>query len=912
MGIDSIGNQTTLAAPQNTATQSVKEAPAALRGAHTSTIKFAARVVASLLTGGLSEGFIALAKGVKGAIADHTRTKEVRAQTLAQANVDASNHQLAKSIKSGDGLSPAFQAAVNEGLEEIQESFNGMGLESTTELSSSARATLAYTIRTCGEETTPEQLKDLVIQNVRPEAAKNVLTSHIQQFMDDENITAIGPKDLDALKNPDLQGLQSRLAECENADDVNALYAEFKAPLESSFKFHDAATTAWQDVRTEANATLAQRTGLSLDTIASSQALRTLTREATPIFQDLISKNTFPDVDQVKTSFQDIFTAQLAAKDAMFESIQDLPVSDELKQQFKVDIFCNAKYAGNADIFTKAAEAVKNVDTTSLTAAAQMPQGSMDSSEIADLFKSLGTQLHENFTAAYGDGLEQLSKEQLSTAKDVVGKMLFDQHPNLVEAFRAQPDTLTDMRLEQRENMHMNNWLGHGSIDSTVLPAYEFVYSLDETQQSANEINTQFIAQLGKPEFVESTVIMQAKEACTAALNDVRANFGEDSVPAGNTIEEFMANPDGKAITDALATAIKAADHPLTPQDVHDMLYVAVQSKVIEPVAIDTIVALGQETGTPTDKFHAGAILKTLHARLPELNTLLATATSPEMAADMVRELPDVQAMLQLNADLTASRERVFDALTNALATALNVTPESLKEDFDPSTVISGTVHSISEAIQENVAKPNTAIPNAAQILERYTDKIQSIVDKKMSLIDTLPNLRGVENRQLSDDAQASLRRQLLVNTSVDTPEMIHYFANIAARLDASACINAVNAGDMDTAIKDLKAFSASMTTTAHQVIPHDVYEAMDSDAMASIGAFVRTILFDTNPSLHQAFTNNKELLRDMRTNIEAESRMITRAQSKSGRSEQVQQVLAQRWIENMQVLSVLNHILEN
>lgn len=911
MGIGGIARQNQINAPQTNATQEVNQAPAALQGARHSVGRIAARVVAGLLTAGLSEGIRAVVVSIKDAFDNYDQVARVEADRLAQAKVDACNHQLASTIQSGKELPSAMKAAIHEGLEEVHNAFGNGDLNPAGEMSPNCLKHLQSTIRLSHDAITPERLKALVIEHARPEATTNILHSKLQQFITHENLNSVSPQDMAMLKNPDLAGLQSRIADCQNADDAHALYEEFKAPLENTIKFQDAAYSSWNEVRAEALDTIAEHTGLSPETTKSSPALQSLTHEVRAVFNDMATKNEFPNADQIKTTFKDLMTAQLGAKDALIESIQDLPISPALKEEFKIEVFCNSKFRSTPDLFTKAAEAIKDIDTNSLIAASQMPKGTMRPSELADLFKSLGANLDAHLSTAYGDGMEKLSKEELYTAKAVVAKMLFDQHPALAEAFHAAPNVISHMSQEQRVNFHMNNVMGQSTISPAILPAYEFVSVLARVEPTLHHDNTTLLNELNSPKATQSSIALQQRDACTTALKDIRANFGEASIPAGNTIAELNVSPAGKTIVNALTTAIKAADHPLTPQEVHQTLHGILQSTAQKDITVASMKTLAQEAGHTLTSFAASNVFNLLSARHPDLKETLNNATSAASIHEALQALPDAKQAIQFSIDISATKNHVFEALTNALATALNVTPEDLKKDFDADSAIGGDIYFTNKAIQDNVAKPNTEIPNAAQILERYSDRIQSVVTEKVSLLNTLPNLRGAEDRPLSAEVQADLRHRLLTFTSVSSPEMLQHFASITARLDPTACAAAINTGDQEAATAALKDFGTSIISTAHEVIPEATYAQLDAEQVDSIGAFVRPMLFDTNPTLREAFTSNKELLADIRDNLEHESSQISRKISRTNGQGEVHDALMQDTFVILQSLTLINEILE-
>ncbi|MFI3272801.1 MAG: hypothetical protein R3Y11_12005 [Pseudomonadota bacterium] len=908
MGIDSIGSQTSLTTPQNTATQGVKEAPAALHGAR-AVAKTAARVVAGLLTAGLSEGILAIHRGVQSYRTEKARVAEARAAELAQARIDTSNSSLATNLQSGNDLPEPMAQAVHEAMQDLRTSFGDANVPVTeVDINTwSTCGTICATIRANHAETSPADLKALLIEHGHTRVLDRAINALFTNLKAEEGLTDTITSPVSRFTGPALDGLHTGLKDCQNADDVQALFAQYKTPLKEALTFTAEAKEIIHTLHKEGVAFVVQHTGLSTQTVEDSGAMRRFDRKAADLRDDLRMQENPPRGDALKETFTALLTTTMDGKEDLMATAENLPISQGLKQDFKDTVFTSDSFK-DPKVFINGALTAQNIHTANLVALLASPDAHTTDEELTGMFQSIAAQINDNMAQAYGDAFKNLDGYERSNARYVSTAIFLDQNPAFVAALRAKPamiervaqylDASTMEEIESERDQAMsayNSYVRH--IVGTVSDDYATT-------------NTNLSEDIS---MVWGCTIRQ-HDAINTAIESIHTQFGDGFIPDGNTLAEINESPAGKAIVRSLETAITQADHVVSPQELHSMVYGTLQNAVVKHVALNLIQSSAQSAGTPLSKYSASNMLEMLQSRHPDLSATFKAATNLGMITDALEAIPDYQAIQQYTFDMEMEglKERVFDRVTEELATALITTPEDLKKDFNPNNSMGSAVHNIAMDINEATAKPNAAIPNAAQIQEKFTAKIHSVVHEKVILVDALfSSTHGVQNRPLSHEALVDLRFRLLQTASVRKPEFLQYCTNITALLDPDACIAALNAEDYDSALQALKQLGRDILSLAHEVIPAEVFSQMDPDETSSIGHFVQTMLLGSSTELHAALNNNKELITDIRTTLENDLHKITRQITRIGDDEEKLALLSAHYGSIGQTLSILNDILE-
>ena len=154
--------------------------PAASQGVHPSGAAIAGRVVAGILTLGLSEVIRAVVRHVSA----DANAPAPRVQTpgipTARPEEDLQNSVLAGRIRSGETLPPACQAALQEGIDALREAFGEDIIPQGTAFTSmpryyTLRAGLARAISDASDAVTPQQLRDMLKTLAAPLMAEQVL-----------------------------------------------------------------------------------------------------------------------------------------------------------------------------------------------------------------------------------------------------------------------------------------------------------------------------------------------------------------------------------------------------------------------------------------------------------------------------------------------------------------------------------------------------------------------------------------------------------------------------------------------------------------------------------------------------------------------------------------------------------------
>ncbi len=455
-------------------------APAAL--GHASAARTAGRVVACILTFGISEGIRAIVHHCRAAGAHEAPAPQAApalAQPHAEPQTDFDNGRLADSLRTLDPQSEHGQA-IREGLDAVRDAFPGMLPEGDTLLAlgqAAGNRSIEYelkgAVRKSDEEVTPQVLSRLTQETARSKAAYAALTAEIRSFAQSNGL-AIAEDRLGWIasalrtRHPEEMGNLSRF---ENITDLRAALEPLRDELLVLARRESDCAEALAEARDDVFRSVARATGLPEDQVRNTLNMTSIDDTLPYIRKDMRDEaNAAPDpaVSQAefRAAFSDRASRFAAQKNALYASIDGLALSPELKADWKREVLGNITL--KSDFFLQKCDAVAGrMDAPSLLRALREP--SVTEQEILGLLKSLYAQLdtysHEAFTPQEFD---RVGSDELSCMSTYALQAFLDKNPEVVAELRSDPARLTSLQeAAQNDANHTNHLLIH-DFDSPI------------------------------------------------------------------------------------------------------------------------------------------------------------------------------------------------------------------------------------------------------------------------------------------------------------------------------------------------------------------------------------------------------------------------------------------------------------
>ena len=368
------------------------DVPAELRGARPSGWAIAGRVLAGIVTVGISEGVRAIVRSVRAGKAPEPRVSEAGIPE-AKPQADVANRNLMQAVKQNT-LPPQYQAAFDEALTELRTRYGEDVLPEGTTLKNmpdrnALNAALESSMHAAEHEVTPEALRTLLLEKGAPLMAERVLTGRIGEYCAHISYERSQPDIIcqNVLrKNPKLA---ADLQTCADSTAANAIIEPFMRSIQEDIALGHTLSTARNQANQHALTELARRTGLSEETIHQQTSFRKLNEQLTYLDGDIRKGERPLRGDDLTKAFIDVANKFVEAKAKLFMSVDTLPLSQSLKDEWE-KWGLNEDTLSKGDMFTTFHAVGSSVDARNLLEALNAPAGEFSDREILGLMESLG------------------------------------------------------------------------------------------------------------------------------------------------------------------------------------------------------------------------------------------------------------------------------------------------------------------------------------------------------------------------------------------------------------------------------------------------------------------------------------------------------------------------------------------
>ena len=448
------------------------DAPAALR--HAGVGRTVGRIVAGILTLGISEGVRAIVRHCRAAASHEAPAPQaapVLAQPQAEPKADFDNQHLAASLATLDPGSEHGQA-VREGLTAARDAFPGMlpagdTLQALGDASGShsLEYALKAAVRKSGEEVTPQALSRMTRDAAKQEAARLALKGEIRALVQSNGL-AVEENRLNwissALNTRHPEAMEA-LGRSEDLASLRAALDPLRGELLVLARRENDCAAALAEARNGVFQSVAHATGLPEAEVREALNMTKLDDSFNILRKDMLDEaNAAPDPAVSRERFQEAFTAKserfAAQKGALYTSVDGLALSDGLKAEWKREALGNISL--KSGFFLQKCDTVAGrMDASSLLRALREP--GITEKEMLGLLKSLQAQLdaysHEAFTPQEFD---EVGSDELSCMSTYSLQAFLDKNPDVSAEMRSDPDRFERLRQAAEDDVnHMTTVL---------------------------------------------------------------------------------------------------------------------------------------------------------------------------------------------------------------------------------------------------------------------------------------------------------------------------------------------------------------------------------------------------------------------------------------------------------------------
>ena len=630
--------------------------PAAPQGVHPSGAAIAGRVVAGILTLGLSEVIRAVIRHVSA----DANAPAPRVQTpgipTARPEEDLQNSVLAGRIRSGETLPPACQAALQEGIDDLREAFGEDIIPQGTAFTSmpryyTLRAGLARAISDASDAVTPQQLRDMLKTLAAPLMAEQVL----QKAVADVAQAAGYERDPDNLRlsvQNAVPGLDTAVKAATNRQEAEAAIAPFTTAIEARVTLEKDILGLEAREEERAITLLAEGTGLSKDTILTKFDRKNLRDKLAYCGQDFFSGANKATGEERANAFRAVTDTFVQNKLALWASVDSLPLSPQQADFWKGRAL-SARELTKPNMLTDFHQAGSQVDATPLLTLLNDP--AITAEEIVGYMQSLALRVEDKLQSHYGaQAWADLGADGQTMARDFAARAMVDRVPGLAAALSARKDefetilsTQADIASDTLSSLEASRTEEEQASITLQAATAARMQLLTDTLPAA-EHNALLASNLGTSEM--SLPHLQALEQ---SIVEARIYFGEDCLPAGNALQALNAHDPVTRTTarHGLEKAIRESPAAIASEDMARLTAEAIHNAAVRGACISLLRQTAQEQGLDVDDDSVRAVMESLTRRYPNLLQNLGEAENRADLQAQLASLPEVDALLRAEGD---------------------------------------------------------------------------------------------------------------------------------------------------------------------------------------------------------------------------------------------------------------------
>lgn len=863
---------------QQTQTTNEATGPQVLRNARPSGTAVAGRVIAGIITLGISEGIRAIVVKCRSQSAPAPRTASASASIpAATPNTDQLNTQLADSLKGA--LAPAHAAAVREAFDELRAAFGqdtftpGTTFKDITHepgsLENQWLRAAAKAVREAESEVTPQELKNIIKTTASPLLADASMAKYIAAHstgLDDVSAPIVRNNLL--RQHPELK---TRIATCCNEREVAAILDQCEA-LEPLIRRMEGKVAALADATQRITREFAQLTGTSTAHMRAKLDLASFNNKCA-IADSAISEATASDesayLERIRDTCQEIATKFIDDKSAMFRSVDGLAVSDTLKTELRNSIFTTSTMT-KPYVLERAEAAASKVDAGSLERVLREPEGTISHQDIYNMFKSTALRITQAIESTYTQAeIADLGGDGQGLVTGLACQILLDKNPGIAAALRARPELAAAIQNMASETMaNSMDVLGNVQTEQEMMDARMDTSGAFVIEHLLTALGPDTASINGHVAETLCTIHLDIPYAAVvrSTLADLRTNFGEDCLPAGTDFAELAANG-GRNITNAVEKRVRALEEPISAERLGEFVRSAAL-ETVSNVAAHRIISERCAT-LGVDASRVSWMLSALKAHYPDLNASMLEAENQDKIAALLENCEHYETILQRESNTAISARRAMDDACSRLGETLGV-PASEVPNILNLDDLRDKINITARAVYDD---GNTAPDgNVADISARFQAVTDRFVNGKTGLLTSL------EHMPVSPELKANWREQVLSNISLKAPWLLQGCMNIAERMNGASLLAGLKDSNVDDAdlLGLVKSLGAQIDELGHDVFTQEQYAHMGSDETSMVSRFAREAFLDRNPELATALRTNPDLRQRLQTALDDEMNEIS------------------------------------
>jgi len=712
--INGIGRAT----PQ-TIQQAAPQQGTALHGAQPSGAAIAGRVTLGIVTLGLSELIRAVVKKVAVAHTPPPPRVQTPATPAANPEDDLQNTALVNKIRWGESLPPACESALREGVDDLRAVFGddiipqGANLK-TMPRHSDLKERLAQAVADADGQITPQRLRDMVKTLGAPLMAAQVLEKSVAdmaRILGYERSSGLLRQSV--LENiPDLNDAVKAAGNRQAAEEVvTGFTSAIRERLLLEKEIADLQSRELNRVVTA----LAEGTGLSEETIRTRLDNDKLYDKLSYLGQDFLKGIKTAQGGERSNAFKAVTDAFVQNKLALWYSVDSLNLSPQEADDWKARVLTNRDLS-KAPMLETFHRAGSQIDSAQLQKLLQMLQSSDFSLEhIAGYMEFLALRLEDSLQNCCGlEGWRELGSDGQSNAREFAARAMLDALPGLSKALQnkaAELQPLFTAHMNTATDALVAGATGAAEEDArtTCLAATGAMTLLLGDTVPAQEHNGQLARSLG-----QSTMSPPHLQAMEQTVVEARILFGKDCLPAGSPEQALGAiNPlTSKPALETLEKAVRTSANPVSSTDMARLTAEAVRHAAVRGACVSLLRASAQAQGLELTDDSLRIVMDLLAQRHPSLWQNLGEAKDRTDLEAQLASLPELDALLRLEADIQTAWTTAMNTVYTRLSQATGLTEDEIRTRLDVRELENASLLFMRDALYERVSHPDI-IPDA-------------------------------------------------------------------------------------------------------------------------------------------------------------------------------------------------------
>ncbi|WP_446424268.1 hypothetical protein, partial [Mailhella sp.] len=606
-----------------------------------------------------------------------------------------SNSGIMTAIRKGEALPAAYQAAVDEALAELHDSFGSIVPADVTLSTLPSRwlflSSLQAQISHLGEELQPAQLKAFIMDAATPHIRREAVARAADVIFDEVGYNSKGSLRVDFLLRT-IPGLQDALNSAENDEQLSAAIEAAKDGIRAFAEMSRDLVSAEAHGRDEAVRLLSEGLGVSEDAVRQTVKFNKLKESFTYLSAELSCAAPRLSVEEMNRRFAAKAASFAEKKLALYYLVDELGLSPRLADGWKTSILATSTLS-DPDMFRPMIQAARTVDAQPALDAIRLYGRDVNAEMVYARLETLCVQLNEALVEAYGGekSWKALGGDGISDARFFSAQAMLDAVPGLREALSGTPGLLEELKSLAAQHsafitdvaIQARSLINQQGAARSAQNAPERVamrhraeidirsaaFSGNVTQQmdflllgldGVSPQNAELARGIGAPE----NLPFAHRQALNAAIAEARILFGMDSLPE-DFREASLPGYHAATLGSLLSSRVARAAVPLSASQVAAMAQELLGVSASARVGRTAIIELAGASGVSVSETAAGDIFAMLIKRHPEAGAALHQSDAATVRGFIESVKNDVEAALAIRRALDEGRADVVRRLAH-------------------------------------------------------------------------------------------------------------------------------------------------------------------------------------------------------------------------------------------------------